>query len=80
MRGMDDGFRRQLEALEKAQREELARVTRDSQGALSAAQARVEEVEAEMRILLHEAEQSKKGMEAKLRRLTHALGDLTSDL
>ena len=37
-------------------------------------------VEEEMRQLLRETDQSKRGMEEKVKRLTHALGDLQSDL
>ena len=37
-------------------------------------------VEEEMRQLLRETEQSKRGLEEKVKRLTHALGDLQSDL
>ena len=37
-------------------------------------------VEEEMRELLREAEHSKRNMEEKVKRLTHALGDLQSDL
>ncbi|XP_070198523.1 leucine-rich repeat and coiled-coil domain-containing protein 1-like [Littorina saxatilis] len=80
MRGMDDGFRRQLEAVERSHREEMAKMTNEKQRELDMAEQRVLMVEEEMRELLRETEQSKKGMEEKVKRLTHALGDLQSDL
>ncbi|XP_076470668.1 leucine-rich repeat and coiled-coil domain-containing protein 1-like [Babylonia areolata] len=80
MRGMDDAFRRQLEAAEKSHREELARMTNEKQRDVDIAEQKVVVVEEEMRELLRETELSKRGMEEKVKRLTQALGDLQSDL
>ncbi|XP_048254923.1 leucine-rich repeat and coiled-coil domain-containing protein 1-like [Haliotis rufescens] len=80
LRGMDDAFRKQLEAKEKSHQEEINLVKEQKERELQEANRRVALVENEMRELLRETESNKRAMEDKLKHLTHALGDLQSDL
>ena len=80
LRAADEGFRAQLEAKEQGHREEMQEEGRRRQEEVGRAERRVGEVEEEMRGLLREGQEAKRAMEAKVKRLTQAMGDLTSDL
>ncbi|NXG66805.1 LRCC1 protein, partial [Hemiprocne comata] len=77
---MDDAFRKQLESMLAAHQEELLQLTSEKEKQIEAANEKVYCVEEEMRQLLQEMANSKKAMEHKIRRLTHALNDIQQDL
>ncbi|KAK3603812.1 hypothetical protein CHS0354_042814 [Potamilus streckersoni] len=80
LRTADDAFRNQLDQKVQAFQEEIARLEQEKNMEIEQANQRVLTVEEEMRELLQENQASKRAMEEKIKRLTHVLGDLQSDL
>ncbi|NXO67402.1 LRCC1 protein, partial [Phainopepla nitens] len=76
---MDNAFRKQLESVLAAHQEELLHLENEKERQIEAANEKVYSVEEEMRELLQEMASSKKAMENKIRRLTHALNDIQQD-
>ncbi|NXU17302.1 LRCC1 protein, partial [Pardalotus punctatus] len=76
---MDNAFRKQLESVLAAHQEELLQLANEKEKQIEAANEKVSCVEEEMRELLQEMANSKKAMENKIRRLTHALNDIQQD-
>ncbi|NWV26689.1 LRCC1 protein, partial [Origma solitaria] len=76
---MDNAFRKQLESVLAAHQEELLQLANEKEKQIEAANEKVYCVEEEMRELLQEMANSKKAMENKIRRLTHALNDIQQD-
>uniref|UniRef100_A0A803KLL2 Leucine-rich repeat and coiled-coil domain-containing protein 1 n=1 Tax=Xenopus tropicalis TaxID=8364 RepID=A0A803KLL2_XENTR len=79
LRSVDDAFRRQLESVLSAHQAELIKLASDKQKEIEAANERVYQVEEEMRQLLKETANSKKIMEAKIKRLTGAFSDIQKE-
>ncbi|KFV92715.1 Leucine-rich repeat and coiled-coil domain-containing protein 1, partial [Eurypyga helias] len=77
---MKDAFKKQLESVFAAHREELLQLAHEKEKLIEAANEKVYCVEEEMRQLLQEMADNKKAMENKIRRLTHALNDIQHDL
>ncbi|NXT14887.1 LRCC1 protein, partial [Prunella fulvescens] len=76
---MDNAFRKQLESVLAAHQEELLHLENEKEKQIEAANEKIYSVEEEMRELLQEMANSKKAMENKIRRLTHALNDIQQD-
>uniref|UniRef100_A0A4W3I562 Leucine-rich repeat and coiled-coil domain-containing protein 1 n=1 Tax=Callorhinchus milii TaxID=7868 RepID=A0A4W3I562_CALMI len=80
LHSMDDAFRRQHETVQAAQQAQLIQLENQKQKEIEAAKEKVYQVEEEMRQLLQETAKSKKNMEEKIRKLTHALSDIQQEL
>ncbi|XP_041375167.1 leucine-rich repeat and coiled-coil domain-containing protein 1-like isoform X2 [Gigantopelta aegis] len=80
LRSMDDAFRKQLDAKEKAFQEKITQLQDEKRHQVEEANQRVAIVEDEMRELLHENEMTKKTMEEKLKHMSCTLADLQSNL
>ncbi|XP_074645238.1 leucine-rich repeat and coiled-coil domain-containing protein 1-like [Tubulanus polymorphus] len=80
MRSMDDAFRKQLDRKEAAHREEILRLVEEKQREIDAAETKVSDVEAEMRLLLKENKENKQQMENRVKLMSNALTELQQGL
>ncbi|CAF1447071.1 unnamed protein product [Adineta steineri] len=69
LRQRDDDFRRQFETIEHGHRQTLNQMQKNYEEKLQQAQIRINEVEDEMRILLHDTNQRKKKWEERMKHL-----------
>lgn len=75
LRHRDDDFRRQFETIEHGHRQALNQMQRTYEEKLQQTQIRVNEVEEEMRVLLHDTNQRKKKWEEHIKSLNHFMSD-----
>ncbi|CAF2860117.1 unnamed protein product [Rotaria sp. Silwood2] len=76
LRQRDDDFRRQFETIEHGHRQSLNQMQKNYEEKLQQAQIRINEVEDEMRILLHDTNQRKKKWEERIKHLSSFMTDL----
>lgn len=76
----DSAFRQQIDMKEAAMQEQISQLEMEKQQEVELANRKVALVENEMRDMLKENEASKRAMEAKVKKLNQALGDLQTDL
>ncbi|KAK3785292.1 hypothetical protein RRG08_015975 [Elysia crispata] len=76
----DTAFRQQIDVKEAAMQEQIRQLETEKHQEVELANRKVAMVEDEMRDMLQENEASKRAMEAKVKKLTQALGDLQTDL
>ncbi|CAF0920868.1 unnamed protein product [Rotaria sordida] len=76
LRQRDDDFRRQFETIEHGHRQTLNQIQKNYEEKLQQAQIRINEVEDEMRILLHDTNQRKKKWEERIKYLSSFMTDL----
>ena len=76
LRQRDDDFRRQFETIEHGHRQSLNQLQKTYEEKLQQGQIRVNEVEDEMRILLHDTNQRKKKWDERMKQFNHLMSDL----
>ncbi|CAF0895777.1 unnamed protein product [Adineta ricciae] len=76
LRQRDDDFRRQFDTIEHGHRQALNQMQKNYEDKLQQAQIRINEVEDEMRILLHDTNQRKKKWEERIKHLSTFMSDL----
>ncbi|CAF1449618.1 unnamed protein product [Adineta ricciae] len=76
LRQRDDDFRRQFDTIEHGHRQALNQMQKTYEDKLQQAQIRINEVEDEMRILLHDTNQRKKKWEERIKHLSTFMSDL----
>ncbi|CAF1014317.1 unnamed protein product [Rotaria sordida] len=76
LRQRDDDFRRQFETIEHGHRQTLNQIQKNYEEKLQQAQIRINEVEDEMRILLHDTNQRKKKWEERIKHFSSFMTDL----
>jgi len=76
LRQRDDDFRRQFETIEHGHRQALNQMQKNYEDKLQQTQIRINEVEDEMRILLHDTNQRKKKWEERIKHLSSFMSDL----
>lgn len=76
LRQRDDDFRRQFETIEHGHRQALNQLQKTYEDKLQQGQIRVNEVEDEMRILLHDTNQRKKKWDERMKQFNHLMSDL----
>ncbi len=72
----DDDFRRQFDTIEHGHRQTLNQMQKNYEDKLQQAQIRINEVEDEMRVLLHDTNQRKKKWEERVKHLSTFMSDL----
>ncbi|CAH3141853.1 unnamed protein product [Porites lobata] len=80
LKACDDAFRKQLEQERQANEQQIQTLSSEKQQEIDQANARVLEVEDEMRILLQENALTKKTLEQRLKKLTSAFTEIQHDL
>jgi len=80
LKACDDAFRKQLEQERRAHEQHIQTLNNEKQKEIEQGNARVLEVEDEMRILLQENALTKKTLEQRLKKLTSAFTEIQQDL
>lgn len=80
LKACDDAFRKQLEQERQAHEQQIQTLTNEKQHEIEQANARVLEVEDEMRVLLQDNAITKKTLEKRLQKLTSAFTEIQHDL
>jgi low affinity Fe/Cu permease len=76
LRQRDDDFRRQFDTIEHGHRQALNQMQKNYEDKLQQAQIRINEVEDEMRVLLHDTNQRKKKWDERMKYLSTFMSDL----